>query len=84
MLCYQKDYPRPQFVRDDWASLNGIWNFSFDDSNKGEAEGWYKGFHRKKRSMSPSPMKRRKVIFTTKKCIIMCGIPVHFRLTKRK
>lgn len=46
MLCYQKDYPRPQFVRNDWASLNGIWNFSFDDSNKGEAEGWYKGFHR--------------------------------------
>ena len=48
MLCYQKDYPRPQFVRNDWASLNGIWNFSFDDSNKGEAEGWYKGFHREK------------------------------------
>ncbi|MBE5985910.1 MAG: glycoside hydrolase family 2, partial [Paenibacillaceae bacterium] len=46
MLCYQKDYPRPQFVRNDWASLNGIWNFSFDDSNKGEEEGWYKSFHR--------------------------------------
>ena len=25
--CYKKDYPRPQFVRDNWMNLNGKWNF---------------------------------------------------------
>ena len=25
------EYPRPQFVRDKWASLNGEWDFSFDE-----------------------------------------------------
>lgn len=24
------NYPRPDFVREDWQSLNGIWEFSFD------------------------------------------------------
>ncbi|MHB8128802.1 MAG: glycoside hydrolase family 2, partial [Mobilitalea sp.] len=24
------EYPRPQFVRDLWTSLNGEWDFSFD------------------------------------------------------
>ncbi len=60
MLCYQKDYPRPQFVRNDWASLNGIWNFRFDDSNKGEAEGWYKSFHREKEICVPFPYETKK------------------------
>ncbi|MEY8353942.1 sugar-binding domain-containing protein [Lachnospiraceae bacterium 54-53] len=44
MLCYQKDYPRPQFVRKDWINLNGDWGFGFDDDNRGEKECWYKGF----------------------------------------
>ncbi len=25
------DYPRPQLVRSDWQSLNGTWDFDFDD-----------------------------------------------------
>ncbi len=60
MLCYQKDYPRPQFVRNDWASLNGIWNFGFDDGNKGEAEGWYKSFHREKEICVPFTYETKK------------------------
>lgn len=44
MKCYIKDYPRPQFVRKNWENLNGIWDFSFDDSNVGEREKWYCGF----------------------------------------
>ena len=28
---YQKDYPRPMFVRKDWTNLNGEWDFAFDD-----------------------------------------------------
>ena len=32
----RNEYPRPDFVRDNWISLNGIWDFSFDteDYNK--------------------------------------------------
>ncbi|MFW9782951.1 MAG: glycoside hydrolase family 2 protein [Candidatus Heimdallarchaeota archaeon] len=37
------EYPRPQFVRDNnWINLNGEWDFSFDDSNLGIKERWYK------------------------------------------
>lgn len=38
---YIKDYPRPQFVREDFIILNGEWDFCFDDENVGENEGWY-------------------------------------------
>lgn len=38
--CYVKDYPRPQFVRENWQNLNGTWGFRFDDANKGESEKW--------------------------------------------
>ncbi|MBQ4564473.1 MAG: glycoside hydrolase family 2 [Lachnospiraceae bacterium] len=41
---YVKDYPRPQFVRDNWENLNGTWDFCFDDANKGEQEKWYEEF----------------------------------------
>ncbi|MBQ9387377.1 MAG: glycoside hydrolase family 2 [Lachnospiraceae bacterium] len=44
MNCYKKDYPRPQFVRDQWEDLNGEWAFAFDDENVGIAEKWYLGF----------------------------------------
>ncbi len=44
MRCYIKDYPRPQFVRNNWENMNGQWDFAFDDHNVGEKEGWYRGF----------------------------------------
>ncbi|MFC4104149.1 glycoside hydrolase family 2 protein [Paenibacillus xanthanilyticus] len=37
---YIKDYPRPQFVRENWTNLNGAWRFGFDDANEGERNGW--------------------------------------------
>src|SRR5438552_3710276 len=33
-------YPRPQFVRRRWLSLNGEWEFAFDDSDQGLRFGW--------------------------------------------
>lgn len=39
-----KDYPRPQLVRDNWLSLNGKWNFVFDDDNLGEQKEYFKKF----------------------------------------
>ena len=44
MKCYIKDYPRPQFVRNNWENLNGTWDFCFDDKNKGEREKWYQNW----------------------------------------
>ncbi|SFT15009.1 glycoside hydrolase family 2 protein [Paenibacillus sp. BC26] len=41
---YIPGYPRPQFVREQWADLNGEWRFGFDDLNRGEAEGWPRSF----------------------------------------
>ncbi|HEY0827088.1 MAG TPA: glycoside hydrolase family 2 TIM barrel-domain containing protein [Bacilli bacterium] len=35
------EYPRPQFVRNDWLNLNGVWQFAFDDERKGERDKWY-------------------------------------------
>ncbi|WP_068618274.1 glycoside hydrolase family 2 protein [Paenibacillus tuaregi] len=41
----RNEYPRPQFVRKEWMSLNGEWDFEFDDDSVGEKEGWYRGGH---------------------------------------
>ena len=30
----QFDYPRPQLRRDAWQSLNGVWDFTFDDERR--------------------------------------------------
>ncbi|MGV3616060.1 MAG: glycoside hydrolase family 2 protein [Fimbriimonas sp.] len=35
------EYPRPDFVRDAWQNLNGIWEFAFDDANHGLREEWF-------------------------------------------
>jgi len=44
MECYIKDYPRPQFVRKEWQSLNGEWNFIFDDKDEGETKKYFANF----------------------------------------
>lgn len=36
-------YPRPQFVRPRWASLDGWWEFAFDDADRGREERWFDG-----------------------------------------
>ncbi|HUI51343.1 MAG TPA: hypothetical protein VLX60_06140, partial [Terriglobales bacterium] len=35
------EYPRPQFERARWLSLNGPWEFEFDDANAGLDAGWF-------------------------------------------
>ena len=37
------EYPRPQFVRNEWLNLNGVWEFAFDDENRGRQLGWHYG-----------------------------------------
>ena len=33
-------YPRPQLVRDQWVSLDGEWEFEYDDADVGLAQRW--------------------------------------------
>ena len=37
------EYPRPQFRRREWLSLNGEWEFAFDDEDRGLFEGYDTG-----------------------------------------
>ncbi|GCF94640.1 beta-glucuronidase [Enterococcus florum] len=34
-------YPRPQFEREKWLDLDGIWSFDFDDQRIGIEKKWY-------------------------------------------
>ena len=40
------EYPRPQFVRQEWLNLNGPWGFAFDDDDIGLQAGWSEPEHR--------------------------------------
>ena len=33
-------HPRPDFTREHWHSLDGMWAFAFDDADVGLREGW--------------------------------------------
>ena len=43
MQYEHKEYPRPQFRREDWQGLNGEWEFAFDDENEGIKSGLWQG-----------------------------------------
>lgn len=44
MKIPRDEYPRPDFVREDWTSLNGEWSFAFDDYDAGHSQHWENGF----------------------------------------
>ena len=35
----RSEYPRPQFMRDEWLSLNGEWQFEIDQGSSGLERG---------------------------------------------
>lgn len=37
----RNEFPRPDFERNHWLSLNGEWDFAFDDLNQGLKDKWY-------------------------------------------
>lgn len=43
MFNLRNEYPRPHFRRDCWLSLNGVWEFEFDDNKDGELRGLPQG-----------------------------------------
>jgi len=46
------EFPEPQFERTDWITLNGTWQFAFDDSNAGLDAHWYAADHALGRSIT--------------------------------
>ncbi len=43
------EHPRPDFMREQWLNLNGLWNFRFDKKDDGLKEKWFEqapGFDR--------------------------------------
>lgn len=42
MIDKMRNYPRPQFYRENWLNLNGTWAFAFDDGRRGEAENYHR------------------------------------------
>lgn len=36
-----QEHPRPDFQREMWQNLNGLWDFRFDAQNVGEREKWF-------------------------------------------
>ncbi len=46
------EYPQPQFQRQQWQSLNGRWDFEFDDQNAGLGEDWAGSNHKFTRSIT--------------------------------
>lgn len=41
MGCVRGEYPRPDFVREQWLNLNGTWRFDFDDDDVGLSKRWF-------------------------------------------
>lgn len=37
----RSEHPRPDWEREQWMNLNGVWEFTFDEDEVGLDEGWY-------------------------------------------
>lgn len=35
IMIYRQEHPKPQFERENWINLNGVWDFQIDKSNSG-------------------------------------------------
>jgi beta-galactosidase/beta-glucuronidase len=55
MSIPRPEYPRPQFVRQNWMNLNGEWEFAFDNANQGFYRRWFDGRRLQNRILVPFP-----------------------------
>ncbi|MBO4229386.1 MAG: beta-galactosidase [Clostridia bacterium] len=39
------EHPKPQFQRENWTNLNGLWSFAVDSGESGSERGWQNGSH---------------------------------------
>lgn len=49
----RESHPRPQFIRENWRSLDGEWDFCFDDENVGIKKLWFRGITTDNKIMVP-------------------------------
>ena len=56
MLHLRNEYPRPHFRRDNWLSLNGTWEFEFDDNHDGEMRGIHNGKIKLEKEINKAPV----------------------------
>lgn len=40
-MIYRTEHPKPQFRRDGWRNLNGLWAFEIDRADSGEERGYF-------------------------------------------
>ena len=40
MTIFRPEHPKPQFRRDDWLNLNGVWKYAFDFDLSSEEKSW--------------------------------------------
>lgn len=52
----RSEYPRPQFTRSDWLSLNGWWEFEQDPRDEGRDQGWHHDRPLAQRILVPYPV----------------------------
>lgn len=45
MSTPRNEYPRPQFIRENWINLNGEWEFEIDNEKSGEEKEYFKREH---------------------------------------
>jgi len=55
MSIPRPEYPRPDLVRLEWLTLNGEWQFAFDDDDTGVQKGWTSGHDYERRINVPFP-----------------------------
>ena len=36
---FRSEHPNPQFIRENWINLNGVWQFEVDSGRSGKAKG---------------------------------------------
>ena len=46
------EHPRPDFMRDTFYNLNGVWQFDFDDADAGLKERWYQPKYKLSRAIT--------------------------------
>lgn len=39
---FRQEHPQPQFMRENWINLNGVWQFEMDPGKSGRAKGYMK------------------------------------------
>ncbi len=83
MQYEHKEYPRPQFRREEWQNLNGEWEFAFDDKNEGIKSGLWQGNTTLPLKINvPFPMSTPRAASGMRRSTTSCGTAARLRSPK--